>query len=198
MEGYRLTVAGKRNDPDFEQCRRALEALGALDRRIEAVVCPCFEIEWDEYLKGIQKTVGGIFLKHKNSPIVYINRDEYIGGVDAFLVWAEKRYEYHDSTNRAFYNRRCQENLKRHMLHNPARAYCYLDLKMGRDIPTSVVFELFLDVAPLTCRNFLELCKGFDDGEGQLVSYKGTSIDRVVPHGFVQGGNIIGRKQGRH
>ena len=60
---------------------------------------------------------------------------------------------------------------------------------MGR-----VIFELNVPECPKTCANFLALCTG-DKGKsknGTALNYKGTVLHRVVPGGWVQGGDICG------
>ncbi len=47
-----------------------------------------------------------------------------------------------------------------------------------------MIFELFKDIAPNTCRNFINLCSKNQHG------YKGSEIHRVVPGMYIQGGRI--------
>jgi len=57
--------------------------------------------------------------------------------------------------------------------------------------PSRVVFELYLDVVPKTCHNFLQLLLGeFVSKEGKPLQYKGTKIHRVWKDGFIQGGDV--------
>ena len=49
-----------------------------------------------------------------------------------------------------------------------------------------LVFELFNDQAPLTCKNFQALCtgeKGQSDKTGTVLHYKDSIIHRIVPNG---------------
>ena len=38
-------------------------------------------------------------------------------------------------------------------------------------IKEDIIFELFTDIAPNTCENFLALCKGFTKTDGTFVTY---------------------------
>ncbi|GLI62619.1 hypothetical protein VaNZ11_005283 [Volvox africanus] len=57
-------------------------------------------------------------------------------------------------------------------------------IQTGRELGT-VVLELFTDIAPATCANFLRLVRG-----GQH-SYADTPIHRVVKSGWIQGGDVV-------
>lgn len=57
-------------------------------------------------------------------------------------------------------------------------------------ISHAVVFELFCDIAPRSCENFLALCQGFKNKAGEEVSYANSEIHRIVPGMFIQGGKI--------
>ena len=59
----------------------------------------------------------------------------------------------------------------------------------------TVVFELFSDIAPKTCANFMSLCEGFrKTPESEAVSYEGSEIHRIVPGMFLQAGRIQNNK----
>ncbi|XP_059897540.1 probable inactive peptidyl-prolyl cis-trans isomerase-like 6 isoform X2 [Gadus macrocephalus] len=55
-----------------------------------------------------------------------------------------------------------------------------------------LVFELFSNVCPKTCKNFRALCTGelgLSQG-GLMLGYRGSLFHRVVPNGWIQGGDI--------
>ena len=57
-------------------------------------------------------------------------------------------------------------------------------------ITHTVVFELFSDIAPRACENFLALCTGFKSKSGEEISYANSEIHRIVPGMFIQGGRV--------
>ncbi|OKL64126.1 Peptidyl-prolyl cis-trans isomerase [Talaromyces atroroseus] len=57
--------------------------------------------------------------------------------------------------------------------------------KQGR-----IDFKLFDNVVPKTAKNFAELCKGFTDEAGKVLTYKGSSFHRVIPQFMLQGGDF--------
>lgn len=77
------------------------------------------------------------------------------------------------------------------------KTYAFMDLveikaeskkrrKLGR-----VVYELYNNITPRTCENFLQICKGNKMGlAGKPLCYKGSKIHKVVPRFCVQGGDI--------
>ena len=75
------------------------------------------------------------------------------------------------------------------------RAYVYLQIFLGEidqmknEVYEMVVLELFEDICPKTCKNFIELCKGFER-DSKTLGYTGSEFDRIVPGSFVQGGNL--------
>ncbi|EED20459.1 peptidyl-prolyl cis-trans isomerase f, ppif, putative [Talaromyces stipitatus ATCC 10500] len=51
-------------------------------------------------------------------------------------------------------------------------------------------FKLYNDVVPKTAKNFAELCKGYTDETGKVLTYKGSSFHRVIPQFMLQGGDF--------
>ena len=60
----------------------------------------------------------------------------------------------------------------------------------GSKGPSVVHFELFTDIAPRTCANFIELCNGFTRSDGEVLSYNNTEVNRIVKGMFIQMGKI--------
>jgi len=65
----------------------------------------------------------------------------------------------------------------------------YHDVKVGEFKGKRVFYELYGTICPKTCENFAGLCKG--SGKDK---YKGSQFHRVVPGGWVQGGDIVSGK----
>lgn len=53
-----------------------------------------------------------------------------------------------------------------------------------------MTFELFSSIAPQTCKNFQELCKGFKKKDGETLCYKGAEVNRVVKGMYIQAGKL--------
>jgi hypothetical protein len=74
--------------------------------------------------------------------------------------------------------------------------YCFFDIRVNNKYLRRLVFELFHTDCPKTSENFLSLCKGFKNEAGELVSYEGSTIHRVVKNGFLQGGDLKNLSKG--
>ncbi|PIO25800.1 hypothetical protein AB205_0178220, partial [Aquarana catesbeiana] len=62
-----------------------------------------------------------------------------------------------------------------------------------------IVFQLFSDVCPKTCMNFLCLCTGekkIGKVTGKKLWYKGSTFHRVVKHFMIQGGDFSEESSG--
>ncbi|MEE6514198.1 hypothetical protein FKM82_022226 [Ascaphus truei] len=74
-----------------------------------------------------------------------------------------------------------------------ARPQCYFGVEINREPIGRIVFQLFSDVCPKTCKNFLCLCTG-EQGTGKTTGkklcYKGSTFHRVVKNFMIQGGDF--------
>ena len=64
---------------------------------------------------------------------------------------------------------------------------CYFDISVGGFHSERIIIGLFGSVAPLTVRNFVELCSGVN-GDG--LTYKGAVFHRIIKDFMAQGGDI--------
>ncbi|XP_063780429.1 NK-tumor recognition protein isoform X4 [Pseudophryne corroboree] len=74
-----------------------------------------------------------------------------------------------------------------------ARPQCYFDVEINREPVGRIIFQLFSDVCPKTCVNFLCLCtgeKGVGKVTGKKLWYKGSTFHRVVKNFMIQGGDF--------
>ena len=54
-----------------------------------------------------------------------------------------------------------------------------------------VILELFDDLCPKACNNFIKLCQGGSAGAGVAFHYKNCVVHRLVPNGWLQCGDIL-------
>ncbi|KAM8811197.1 NK-tumor recognition protein isoform 2-T2 [Eudromia elegans] len=73
------------------------------------------------------------------------------------------------------------------------RPQCFFDIEINREPVGRIMFQLFSDICPKTCKNFLCLCsgeKGLGKTTGKKLYYKGTTFHRVVKNFMIQGGDF--------
>lgn len=181
-----IVVAGKVNDPEFQIARNTAEALAAEHSNVTCEILSMLEFDWEKYAREMSAKFG---VDHRISPLAFYNGQHYIGMSEELLIWAAQVYKYRVIPNSVVHNQIAKKELRKHMLRTK-RKYAFFDIKVGSrpsDAPQRVVFELFTDVCPRTCDNFLRLCTGEDSKH----SYVGSAFHRVVAGGWVQGGDVI-------
>ena len=120
---------------------------------------------------------------HTDNPIILCNDTIYIGNEKDLIAWAYKKYRY--TPERTDFGTQARAAYVR-ALEKSKSKFCYFDVESA-DIKGRVVFELFRDRCPDTCKNFESLCTG-EIGDR---TYAGSTFHRVVPGGWIQGGDIV-------
>ncbi|XP_047274631.1 putative inactive peptidyl-prolyl cis-trans isomerase-like 6 isoform X7 [Homo sapiens] len=71
--------------------------------------------------------------------------------------------------------------------------FVFLDICIDSSPIGRLIFELYCDVCPKTCKNFQVLCTGkagFSQ-RGIRLHYKNSIFHRIVQNGWIQGGDIV-------
>jgi peptidylprolyl isomerase len=67
---------------------------------------------------------------------------------------------------------------------------CFFKIAIGGVIQEqNLVFKMYTDVTPITCKNFTQLCRGVTV-DGVSLGYKGSVFHRVIPSFMAQGGDF--------
>mmetsp|Transcript_10644 Transcript_10644/g.26921 ORF Transcript_10644/g.26921 Transcript_10644/m.26921 type:complete len:312 (+) Transcript_10644:75-1010(+) len=193
-----LVIAGRVDNEQFQLARSLGEALAAEHTNVSLQTIPMFATDWEEFVKAKSAELGA---SHPVAlPLVYYNTKYYLGGFDEFANWAEKVYKVATpDTADDLAEVSCQALWR--FLKTTGRTFVYLDVMASRlegaseekleakdsvDPETErVVIELFDDLCPKTCQNFLALCTA------DKQSFAGSPFHRVVENGWVQGGDIV-------
>jgi ATP-dependent RNA helicase DDX18/HAS1 len=72
------------------------------------------------------------------------------------------------------------------------RKRCFLSIIIGEGAPSRLEIELYSDIVPKTCENFLALCTG-ERGRGRFgkpLHFKNSSFHRIIPKFMAQGGDF--------
>jgi len=188
----RLGVTGLVKDAAFYRCKNCAEDLYAKE-----------ENSFDEpTIEGLQETTWAAFIKEKkrsirgemwafDSPAVVTLNGQILGGFEELREWAEENFNYKDNRTDELYELHSDEGYKKH-LADSRHDFVFLDISIGESPAGRLVFELFADSVPKTCFNFKALCTGEcgTSCEGRKLGYQGALIHRIVPNGWIQGGDI--------
>ncbi|CAM9677820.1 unnamed protein product, partial [Discosporangium mesarthrocarpum] len=190
----RVTVAGCVSDPEFHRCCAVTSNFAGFEMETIGM----FDTQWEEYITRIKRGVGGKAFEHTAKHVVLLDDGKtFLGGADDFVTFLDKSSPSpaaHEVTKKtkdwaAIALEQCKGELER-----SGNCLVFMDIALGPDKrPERVVFQLYTHLCPKTCENFRALCTG-EKGKaanGKRLSYKGSPFHRVVPDGWVQGGDII-------
>lgn len=193
-EPIKITVSGKISDPAFHKCVAAAKYLQ--EQNPETVTSEClhfFETQWEEYIKRTANKLKGVFYQHSGSHLILINDCEYVGNAEQFATYILHRFAYMDNSMSIVYERLASNSFKKMINTSKTRKYAQLQLT-HQGLTSTVYFELFHDIAPRTCANFLQLCGSFTRSDGEKLSYVNTEVHRIVKGMFIQMGKITPSK----
>lgn len=183
-----LIIAGVRRDGGFQRARVLGEALAAKSMGARVVIKELSEFGYAKYVEAAKKDAGGRAIAHTGECFVTDSVEGYIGGSDAFVAWAEDKYGVKPSLEAKAAAEVARTRVGEYRKQSGS-AFCYLDVKIGEAKELQrLVFELDRKVCPKTSDNFLQLCSGENKDK---LCYKGSPFHRVVPGGWVQGGDIV-------
>lgn len=194
-EEIRLFVAGRIDDYRYHLAVNLGERLADQFEHITLGTRALLEVDWIEYIAQKSKDLRGRAYDHRTSPIIFHNDTEYIGNESDFLTWARIRFRYKTEHNMLTFKHRARAAYLK-WLEKSRNQFCYFDLKHGRKSVGRVTFELYVNICPKTCENFKALCTGEcgTSKKGIKLGYKDTVIHRVVPGGWIQGGDVCSGK----
>ncbi|XP_067675093.1 probable inactive peptidyl-prolyl cis-trans isomerase-like 6 isoform X1 [Haliotis asinina] len=199
-EAMRIEVFGLLNDINFVRAKCCAEDLYEKDSQLfEApVIYGMVEFDWDIFISEKKKELRGEAWVFEDKAIAFVN-GQLIGGPDDFILWAEDNYSFEEFRPLPLYQTLTEEGYKNH-LNSTNHDFVYMDIKIGQEPAGRLVIELFTEDVPRTCANFKALCTG-EKGESPetryKLSYKNSLFHRIVPNGWIQGGDIYhGRGNG--
>lgn len=70
------------------------------------------------------------------------------------------------------------------------RDKCYFDISIGNRYAGRIVFGLYSDIVPLTCENFIQLCKGYRVKD-RVIGYQNTIFHIIKPGSAIAGGDVL-------
>jgi len=184
----KVTIAGKLTDGTFQQCKKAAEFLQANVDGFHVTILSLLPADYELFLAQILPAFPDI-TKHNGNVITYSGDPnsgaEYIGAKAKFVKWCGEQYGYVDSTHKIMYERLAKKHMRSVMAKN-GRQYADIDIAIDGRKEGRITVELFTDICPKTCENFIGLLKGSDAG-----TYVKCPFHRIVPDGWIQSGDVV-------
>ncbi|XP_078486054.1 putative inactive peptidyl-prolyl cis-trans isomerase-like 6 [Ciona intestinalis] len=155
------------------------------------------ECEWDRYVESKKIELKGELWSYMEPVICFVNGN-FIGNHKELLQWAHDDYSYEDFRPETLYSAMATEAYKDYFLDSK-NEFVFMDISVDGEKSGRLLFELFSEVCPKTCKNFKSLCTGERGSlpSGLHLNYSGSPVHRIVPNGWIQGGDILhGRGDG--
>ncbi|XP_028652001.1 probable inactive peptidyl-prolyl cis-trans isomerase-like 6 [Erpetoichthys calabaricus] len=196
-----VEVVGLMRDPSFQVAKCIAEGLNQNMPRtfLEPAFHPMLECAWNEYLNNKKKEIRGDTWEY-SSPLMCFVNGKLLGAEKEFISWAEHKWNFTFFRPPALYQALAEEFYSQ-QLKETKHTFVYMDLSIGGNDVGRLLFELFSDICPKTSKNFEALCTGEAGSTSDNInlSYKGSIFHRVVPNGWIQGGDIYkGKGDGGH
>jgi len=194
-----MTIFGSTCDADLYFAQYIANRISGKSENVTVEFESMLEIDYISRILKLRQSHGGNFYSHKLNHIILIN-GEYFGDLMKLMKMAVEQYDIDDAeiANTVTFQRAAEQNtvLAVKGTTHPA-AYINLALenvtkqapKLGR-----IVIELFSDLCPKACENFLLLCtgkNGRDPSTNVSLTYEGCPIHRIVKGGWIQSGDIL-------
>lgn len=154
-------------------------------------VTAMLECEWREFIEEKKIEIRGDTWAYADSVMCFID-DNVVGNHGELLQWAQDEFNYEDYRPEPWYSAVAKEAYRDYFLRSE-RKFAYLNITIDGDNAGRLLFELMSDVCPKTSENFRCLCTGEKGSlsSGIRLTYQGSLLHRVVPNGWIQGGDIF-------
>ncbi|CAH0564114.1 unnamed protein product [Brassicogethes aeneus] len=140
---------------------------------------PMFDLQWDEYILKMKRRHGGQLWSLTNNVAVFFD-DQFIGDDEDLLTYLTTAYKINLTFN--WQTLGIQEvNNQLMSITSRYRQLVYLTVAIDRKIIGSMLFELYNDLVPNTCENFIKKCENIGEK-----GYAGKKIHRIVKGSWIQ------------
>ncbi|XP_067951600.1 uncharacterized protein [Watersipora subatra] len=149
------------------------------------------EFQWNEFLNAQKRKLKGETWVFEGLSMIFCN-GKLIGGPTEFMLWAETTHNYELFRPMSLYQTLAEQQYANHM-NKEGRVHCYMFVSIDGEPAGRLLIELFSDKVPKTCENFRALCtgeKGKSETSDYPLHYQNTLLHRIVPKGWIQGGDI--------
>nr|CAB3265070.1 peptidyl-prolyl cis-trans isomerase-like 6 [Phallusia mammillata] len=149
------------------------------------------ECEWNDFIEAKKIELKGETWSYSDPVICFVD-DTLIGNHKELLQWAQDEFNYEDFRPAELYGAIAQEAYVDYFAESE-NTFVFMDISIDGIEEKRLVFELFSKACPKTCNNFKSLCTGERGtlASGMRLHYLNTPIHRIVPNGWIQGGDIL-------
>ncbi|XP_068433797.1 probable inactive peptidyl-prolyl cis-trans isomerase-like 6 isoform X2 [Clinocottus analis] len=163
---------------------------------LDPKILPLLEFDWHTYLSQKKRELRGDVWQYSSSLMCFLN-GLLLGNEKDLACWAENQWSFSLTQPEDFYMALTEDYYTKH-LQKYGHQFVFMDIEVAGEDVGKLLFQLFSDVCPKTSKNFEALCTG-ERGlsqSGLTLCYKGSMFHRVVPNGWVQGGDISPESRG--
>uniref|UniRef100_A0A3Q1IM26 PPIase cyclophilin-type domain-containing protein n=1 Tax=Anabas testudineus TaxID=64144 RepID=A0A3Q1IM26_ANATE len=193
-----VEIVGLIKDRHFHIARSIAEGLKQKfpDVFLDPIIKPLLEFDWRTYLNDKKRELRGDVWQYSSNLMCFLN-NRLLGNEKDLASWAKEQWGFTFTRPQAFYMALTEDYYTKH-LKKSGHQFVFMDIEIAGEAVGKLLFELFSDVCPKTSRNFKALCTG-ELGlsqSGLRLCYKGSLFHRIVPNGWVQGGDISSERRG--
>ncbi|XP_038540264.1 probable inactive peptidyl-prolyl cis-trans isomerase-like 6 isoform X2 [Canis lupus familiaris] len=188
----RVKVVGLFTSSSFQRAKSTAESLKSNypSKFEDPIIVPLQEFAWDQYLQEKKREFKNEIWEYSSYVMCFVN-NQLLGDAADLQKWAHKMWDIVDVKPPELYEALTVDYSAKY-LRDTKHDFVFLDISIDFHPIGRLIFELYSDACPKTCRNFQVLCTGKVgySQSGIKLHYVGSVIHRVVPNGWIQGGDI--------
>lgn len=195
---FQIEIVGLIKQPNFHVAKSITEGLKEKFPMAFQTpkIQPLLENEWESYLWKKKRELCGDVWQYSSSLMCFLN-GQLLGNENNLSNWAKDKWDFTFTRPPALLKALAEDSYSKY-LQKSAHQFVFMDIDIAGEKVGRLLFELFSDVCPKTSKNFEALCTGEKglSASGFPLCYKGSVFHRVVPNGWVQGGDISPKQRG--
>ncbi|XP_016072961.1 PREDICTED: peptidyl-prolyl cis-trans isomerase-like 6 [Miniopterus natalensis] len=191
-----VKVVGLFKSSGFQIAKSTAESLkhNFSSRFEDPIIVPLQEFAWDQYLQEQKRELKNEVWEYSSYVMCFVN-DQLLGDALELQKWAQKVWDIVDYKPHALYEALTVDYSAK-FLRDTKHDFVFLDVSIDFYPVGRLIFELYCDACPKTCKNFQILCTGKAgfSKSGIRLHYAGSCFHRIVQNAWIQGGDITAGK----
>lgn len=192
-----IKIFGLLPSTEFQIAKCCAEDLYKSQQKVfkEPIITPMLEFEWSMWLDSKKLELKGEVWAFTDVVMIFAD-DKLIGDSRSFIRWAIDSHNFEDFRNEALYETLRKEAYAA-FIANTRNDFVFMDIVSEGQPLGKLVIELYKNLLPKTSENFRLLCsgeKGRSESTGTKLNYENCLINRIVPNGWIQGGDTLSGK----